>query len=122
VARRTNLYQRPRSPLIQGRTRWERPLWQAWLGGGGVALALGCAYLAVGTFNVRGGGTPAIVPVAWVSGIVACVVGSGLGSVAARLLGWRWRWLGAALLGVAGFALALMVLLLMHTPIFHGGG
>jgi hypothetical protein len=123
VARRTNLYQAPRSPLIQGRTRWERPLWQAWLGGAVVALAVGSAFLVAASASLRGGGAAAgVFPAAAVSGIVGVLVGAGLGSLEGRLLGWRWRWVAAALLGLAGLALALVLMQLLHLPVFYGIG
>ena len=122
MARRTNLYQAPRSPLIQGRTRWERPLWQAWLGGAVVALVVSSALLVAASENLRGGGTAGVFPDAAVSGIVGVFVGAGLGSLEGRLLGWRWRWVAAALLGLAGLALALVLMQLLHLPVFYGIG
>jgi hypothetical protein len=90
VARRTDLYQRPRSPLIQGRTRWERPLWESWLAGAcfSGAAALTAWYAA----------KLPLMALAWAVG--AAVVFAGFGSLLARLWGWRMRWIGATLAGL----------------------
>lgn len=97
MARHTSLYQSPRSPLIQGRTRWERPLWQAWLGG----AALSALLLVVAVF-VRGisTGQPFVLdrPVWWL--LAGAVGGAGVGALLGRLWAWRQRWVTAALAGL----------------------
>ena len=106
MARRTSLYQAPRSPLIQGRTRWERPLWQPWLGGAVVTGVLLVVFLWVRPTSQGAVLTPDAA-LAWL--VAGIVLGSGLGAALARLWGWRMRWLGAsfggAVLGVGLYAL-----------------
>ncbi len=91
--RYTNLYQTPRSPLIQGRTRWERPLWQSWLGGASAA-ALSFAAVCAVVLRISLAELPLLVAA------LALVAGSGLGALLARLWGWRLRWVWAGLLAV----------------------
>lgn len=112
----TRLYQSPRSPLIQGRSKAERPLWEAWLGGtviGLVTLLLtagtgpGSRFLALRVpLPIWYATTPAVVLM-----IVGCVVGAFAGGAIARAAGLRLRWPWAALAAVAGSALVFAVTL-----------
>jgi hypothetical protein len=97
VARHTSLYQSPRSPLIQGRTRWQRPLWQAWLGGSAIAIGA----LALVTYvRAVGRRMPLSLDAAVLWLAVGALVGAAAGAALARLWGWRGRWLGSALGGL----------------------
>lgn len=100
MARYTSLYQAPRSPLIQGRTRWERPLWQAWLGGvlvGGLVALLEVGALRVPVQIMRLHFTGEV----WTL-LAATIVMAGLGALLARFFGWRMRWVGASMLSCVG--------------------
>ncbi len=99
MARYTSLHQSPRSPLIQGRTRWERPLWQSWAGGAAAAaVLLGLAARLV--LHVSFDRLPIVLVLAVLS------AGSLIGALLARMWGWRERWLGSALMGALGTAAA----------------
>jgi predicted MFS family arabinose efflux permease len=116
VSNGTRLYQSPRSPLIQGRSKRERPLWESWLAGacgGGVIIAV---TLVVASRSLRVYGTPFGVPLGWVA--VGTVVGSAIGSLVGRSFGWRWRWVPAVVAGViCGLGVWATLYFPAHTPI-----
>ena len=84
----TRLWQGAGSPLIQGRSRQLRPLWQPWLG---AVLLTVVASNAVALWVYKA------VPVEFFA------VGSGFGALAgvwvARRLGWRTAWALGAVVG-----------------------
>lgn len=106
MARRTQLYQAPRSPLIQGRSLEERPIWRSWLGGMALFVIAMLAWAAAvplasgGSFDdaLRSAGTAGVVAV-----LAIGAVGALFGVVAARLWGFRRRW---PLAFIAAFVLA----------------
>ncbi|MDP2232693.1 MAG: hypothetical protein Q8K89_03585 [Actinomycetota bacterium] len=121
MSRRTQLYQAPRSPLIQGRSKLEKPLWRSWVGGWLVAVAFplvtGWASL-LGDSRVPPGAAFERAFDAWVAGLpllaLAAAVGAFGGVVFARAWGWRVRWPLGAGFGVALWYVVLLVRVLMR--------
>ncbi len=113
MAGSTKLFQQAGSPLIQGRSRYERSFWRDW------ALAAVVALVVVVGFQVAvsllyGPGDE----FASASAIGEWLVGPAIGVAVmlpasafavwlGRWLGWRAAWLGGALLGAAAGILAL---------------
>lgn len=85
----TRLWQGPGSPLIQGRSRQLRPLWQPWLGAMILAAAVSDAitYLA---FRA--------VPVEYF--VVSSALGALMGVWVARRIGWRTAWVMGVVVGL----------------------
>lgn len=119
MARHTSLYQSPRSPLIQGRTRWERPLWQPWLAGAVVSGVGAGAFLVWLQPRVGASGeVTTLAPAAIWLALLAVVAGAGIGAATGRSLGWRWRWLAAALAGAASFGIVLAAMNVFGLSVF----
>ncbi|MBE0477207.1 MAG: hypothetical protein IBX62_08940 [Coriobacteriia bacterium] len=104
MSRSTKLYQQPRSPLIQGRSRIERPSWQPWLVGSasaialmGLSLAAAWSLAAKRTRDAMLSGAPVNAAVLVAVGALAC----GLGVRVATGLGVRRRWLMGSVVGYA---------------------
>lgn len=108
MARGTKLYQQPRSPLIQGHSKTERPVWREWLKG----IAFGAAFTGVlfALYSVLVPGTAFSIGSLSVRGVVAGAVGGTLislgpavvaallGVLLARRMGWRRQWFAGMLL------------------------
>ncbi len=99
----TKLWQSAGSPIIQGRSRRQRPSWQQWLPASLVVAALVIGFL----FAVpsAGSGSPWAVP----SGVVGGLLGAVIGVEMARAMGWRFPVLWGIILGVVGAAALLAV-------------
>lgn len=109
MTRGTKLFQEPGSPLIQGRSRTQRPWWHGYVVG--VALALLWPLL---TYNVAGmnlgdqwpGVTAALLEAlrSWVAAapliVTSALLGGAIGMVAARGWGLRHSWVAVALGGI----------------------
>ena len=85
----TLLWQGTRSPLIQGRSRQLRPLWQPWLG----AVALAAVASDAVTYLVF-----RAVPVEFF--VVSSALGALLGVWVARRAGWRTAWVMGVVVGL----------------------
>ena len=104
----TRLWQAPGSPIIQGRSRTERPFWERWLKGvagaellvfvGATLVALRAADLSLGR---------ALVSAAFSAMLLAlpgCLAGAAIGVWVSRTMGWRRHWMVGAVAGaVLGF-------------------
>ena len=102
----TRLWNQPRSPLIQGRSRRERPFWADWLAAVVVGIAVG-AFVA-GTLLAPAGVTfvAALASAAvWV--VLGAAVGAAGGVWVAIGFGWHPRWVsGAIVSGILAVAAA----------------
>jgi predicted MFS family arabinose efflux permease len=98
----TKLWQAAGSPIIQGRSRRQRPSWQQWLPAWVAALAFvaGLVYLAPATSS----GSPWAVA----SGVLGALLGAVVGVEVTRAMGWRFPFLWGAVLGVCGAAVLLV--------------
>lgn len=108
MARGTKLYQQPRSPLIQGHSKTEQPVWREWLKG----IALGAAFTGVlfAIYSILVPGTAFSIGGLSTTGVVAGVLGGTLislgpavvaallGVLLARRMGWRRQWFVGMLL------------------------
>lgn len=107
---RTKLYQKPGSALIQGHSRTEVPGWRIWLAG--LALGLLLAWVAVyviETLTGPSGSEPDFIAQAIVTGgmvltagLPGLLLGSWLGTVLARGMGWKRPVLSAGILAALG--------------------
>ncbi len=117
MSRGTKLYQAAGSPLIQGRSRLQRPWWQPLAG----AVAAGVAWpwltilpMEVADSNRAGiGAALAETLRTWVSGLPillpAVLVGAAIGVTLAGAWGFRHRWLVGTIGGVGVWYAALVV-------------
>jgi hypothetical protein len=123
VARGTKLFQAPGSPLIQGRSRAQRPLWQPYL----ISLALGFAWPVISIFPVelaaqgdtaRVGELLSDVLVAWSESlpvlVPAVLAGAALGVLISGIWGIRHRWIPGAIGAVSAWYLALVLVALVR--------
>ncbi|MBE0417043.1 MAG: hypothetical protein IBX63_04700 [Coriobacteriia bacterium] len=121
MARGTKLFQAPRSPLIQGRSRTQRPWWQPYL----VSVALGLAWPVASLFPVEFaaqedtagvGDLLSDVLVKWFEGLPVLVPAVLLGAAAGVMVagGWgiRYRWIPGMVGAVSAWYLALVLLAL----------
>lgn len=106
----TKLFQRAGSPLIQGRSRRERPFWTEWLGGTMVALgvwalaSLVWGLLDTGTFSGALSGALDVAEESVLGALVAGAVGSAIGVFAGRAWGLVKPWVAGAIVGgILGF-------------------
>lgn len=107
----TKLWQAPGSPIIQGRSRTERPFWERWLGGflGAEALVLVSALLlTLRQPSQDFGATMTSVVVSYLlPSIPGCLVGAAIGVWLSRTMGWRRHWLVGAIAGALLAAITL---------------
>ena len=108
MAQGTRLYQQPRSPLIQGRSKLRRPFWRDWLTCIALTVAGFVAYRLVATAVLSD------VPnaVVWSQAQAGAVLGLGVGAVLggvtvwlARGMGWNRPWAIGAVAATASSAL-----------------
>jgi len=117
VSRGTKLYQAPGSPLIQGRSRLERPWWQPFA----IAVAIGIVWPVItmlpleiaDTERTRLGATFLEILRIWASGLLILVpsvlVGAAIGVTLAGMWGMRHRWLGGAVAAIGLWYAVLVV-------------
>jgi len=98
----TKLWQSPGSPIIQGRSRRQRPAWQQWLPAVLVAALVAVALLYASSWP---GGTPLHYAVA----IAGVVLGAFLGVRLTRAMGWRFALLWGSVAGVLCAAVLVSV-------------
>jgi hypothetical protein len=109
----TRLWQAPGSPIIQGRSRTERPFWEGWISGALLAEAIVAGVAALVAFRVPGTSLEtAVGPGFWqvlLAAIPGCLAGAALGTWLSRSMGWRRPLLAGALAGalIAGITIAL---------------
>jgi len=110
----TKLWQSPGSPIIQGRSRTQRPFWQAWA----VGLAASCAAVALlGVVFAAEASTAGIVATGFASvlaNVAAAFPGatflSAIGTWFSRRIGTRQTWVVATAFGVVGGLASLWML------------
>jgi hypothetical protein len=123
VARGTKLFQAPGSPLIQGRSRAQRPWWQPYV----VSVALGLAWPIVSIFPVElaahgdaseVGALLSDVLAAWIESlpvlVPAALIGASLGVLVGGMWGIRHRWIPGAIGAVSAWYLALVLVALVR--------
>ena len=102
----TKLWQAPGSPIIQGRSRNQRPFWQAWAAG----LAVSCATVAfaglalsaeAGTRGLVASGLAGVLATA-AAAFPGATVLSAVGTWFTRRIGTRRPWIVSTLFGVVG--------------------
>ena len=98
----TKLWQAPGSPIIQGRSRRQRPAWQQWLP---ASIISGLAATAL----VYGSEWPGDTPLHYVLGIVGAVLGAYLGVRLSRAMGWRFPLLWGSVAGIMSAAVLVTV-------------
>lgn len=110
MVRGTKLFQRTGSPLIQGLSKRERPLWQPWLAGFALCVAeLAALVTAAGGLANRPGGATVCLGAAFLGG---GALGSFVGAYVGRAWGMRARWVFAMIVGsVSAFAAFALVAL-----------
>ncbi len=104
----TKLWQAAGSPIIQGRSRRQRPSWQQWLPAWAISAvaAIALVYLAP---SVAGGSRWSIL-----GGVFGALVGAFSGVEVTRAMGWRFPLLWGVIVGVvvATLLFALLAALL----------
>jgi len=102
----TRLWSQPRSPLIQGRSRRERPFWADWLASFAIGATAGA--LVAGTLLAPvGAGFVAGAEALAVPTVLASAGGAALGVTVASGFGWHPRWAaGSTLAAVAAVVAA----------------
>jgi hypothetical protein len=105
----TKLWNAPRSPLIQGRSRRENPFSRDWLVGGSAAFIISA--VAAGMFLAdKGASWSTLTTQVVVPALAGAALGGALGVRLATGFGWHPRWVGGALLGaILGVAAVVMV-------------
>ena len=92
----TRLWNQPRSPLIQGRSRRERPFWTDWLAAVSVGVVVGV--LVAGTVLAPAGVTLLnAVTAAAASIVLGAALGAAGGVWVASGFGWHPRWVSGAI-------------------------
>ena len=99
----TRLWQAPGSPIIQGRSRTERPFWERWLCAvlGAMAIVLlGALALALREPGVELGAALSGVALAYlIPALPGAAAGAALGVWLSRTMGWRQHWLVGSFVG-----------------------
>jgi hypothetical protein len=99
----TKLWQAPGSPIIQGRSRTERPFWERWLAAavGAVALVFAVGLLlALREPGVALGAALSSVALTYLlPALPGAAVGAALGVWLSRTMGWRRHWLVGSVVG-----------------------
>jgi hypothetical protein len=114
VAGRTRLYQRAGSPLIHGRSRFERPGWVDWVVAYAISVVALYAAHAISTLldPTRTSLNSPTALLQWVAspapGVVGALPGAALGVWLARTLGSRGAWLVGAVCGTLLGVLAML--------------
>lgn len=118
MAKGTRLFQAPRSPLIQGRSRLRRPWWQPYavavaIGLGWPLVAFAAAALAASGAGQGSSRVLAEAALAWLRSlsllVPAVMTGGAAGIIAGTVWGVRRRWLAATIAAVGTWYLALGV-------------
>jgi len=118
VAKRTKLYQRSQSPLIQGRSRIQRPAWQDGASGATIAF-IGWTLLLMGDFFAQLGfvgwdaGASAIESLAGPVGVLGFVslASAWVAAAVGHAMGWHRAWRGAAMFAAIVDLVVLVIIL-----------
>lgn len=110
----TKLWQSPGSPIIQGRSRTQRPFWQAW----SVGLAASCVCVAVLGFLLSAEAGAAGYVASGFAGVLATAAAafpgatllSAVGTWFSRRIGTRKPWVVATAFGIVGGLASLWIL------------
>lgn len=123
MAQGTKLFQEPGSPLIQGRSRTQRPGWQPFLVG--VACALGWSFVShllhalalADSTSDRAGLLSQTVSAWFATGLLwlvpSAMAGALIGIMVAVRWGFRRRWVVASVGGVGAWYLALLAAVML---------
>jgi len=110
----TKLWQAPGSPIIQGRSRTEKPFWERWLAAalGAEALVFAVAVLlALREPDVALGAILSSVALTYlVPAIPGAAAGAALGVWLSRTMGWRRHWLVGSVVGAVLAAATIVVI------------
>lgn len=122
MARGTKLFQAPRSPLIQGRSRAQRPWWQPY----SASVVIGLVWPMIAFLPAElaaAEATPDVASVlaatfdAWIVALPVLVpsvlAGAAVGLLIAGVWGVRRRWVPGAIGAIGGWYLALVVVALI---------
>jgi len=93
----TRLWKPAGSPLIQGRSRRERPFAFDWLVGALLGFLVGFAGV-VGVMVYTGTDLETSLVTVWLPALLSAVAVAALGVSAGRRFGWHPRWIAAALM------------------------
>ena len=104
----TRLWQSTGSPLISGRSRWQRPFWQPWLLASLVSAVAVGAWLGLEEPQLAFGVLAGVM-------LAAAFAGAAAGVWVSRLAGWGRSWIVGA---GCGIALAAVALALTALPVF----
>jgi len=99
----TKLWQAAGSPIIQGRSRRQRPAWQQWVPAWALAAALVGAILYIAP-GVAGGSRWAPL-----GDVVGALVGAVIGVEVTRAMGWRFPLIWGAIVGIAASVVGIAV-------------
>ncbi len=109
----TKLWQAPGSPIIQGRSRTERPFFERWVGG---FVGAEVCVLAAGMYSVMGqpdvetlDAVQMVATTYFLPGLPGALVGSALGTWLARGMGWRRHWVAGTITGAALAGMAILL-------------
>lgn len=110
----TRLWQAPGSPIIQGRSRTERPFWERWLGGvaGAVVVMFAVGFwVAFRKPDAAFGASFASAAVSYVvPSLPGSIAGAALGVWVSRIMGWRNHWVVGSVCGAGLGAILIAVL------------
>jgi len=110
----TRLWQAPGSPIIQGRSRTERPFWQRWLASviGAEALvfvvALGMALRESSV--ILGDAMASVALTSLLLALPGCLIGAAAGVWLSRTMGWRKHLIVGTVMGAALGAVSIALL------------
>jgi hypothetical protein len=99
----TKLWQAAGSPIIQGRSRRQRPSWQQWLPAWVVSGALVSAFVML-TPAMSSGSRWSVA-----SGVAGALVGSVVGTEVSRAMGWRFPMFWGVVVGTCAAVLMVVV-------------
>ena len=110
----TKLWQSPGSPIIQGRSRRQRPFWQAWASGVAVSCVL-VGFLGLAFSAQTGAAGLALTGLAGAFATAAAAfpgatVLAAMGAWFTRRIGTRQPWIVATMFGVAGGLVSVWML------------
>ena len=110
----TRLWQAPGSPIIQGRSRTERPFWERWLAAlvGAEALVVAVAVVnALRDSDVELSKAMSSIPSAFLlPALPGCIIGAALGVWLSRTMGWRKHLIVGTVMGAMLGALSITLL------------
>ena len=102
----TKLWQAPGSPIIQGRSRTQRPFWEVWAAGASGAEVVVIALAVAWTLRTPGptfvDAVAAVFAGMLIPSLPGSILGAALGTLLARVMGSRHPWR----VGLVGGALA----------------